>query len=168
MLPHTFYKQNTCDVAKKLLGQRLHIGRNWGWITETEAYLGENDPASHAYNGLTKRNAPMYLEGGHIYIYLIYGMHYCLNIVTENEGFPSAVLIRGMYFDDINYHATGPGKLTKHLNINSTLNGKLLSKANTIWVDQGHKNTTHHQQSRIGIKRGLEHQWRYTMINKSF
>ena len=150
------------------LGQRLHVGRNWGWITETEAYVGEDDPASHAHKGLTKRNSPMYLEGGHIYVYLIYGMHYCLNIVTESEGFPSAVLIRGLYFDDINYHAKGPGKLTKHLNINLTFNGKLLCKANNIWIDKGHNNLPYHQQSRIGIKKGLEHQWRYTTIDTDF
>ena len=87
--------QSTIEVAKRLLGHELVYngpnGRVGGIITETEAYT-EDDPACHAYNGKkTQRNAPMFLAAGHIYIYFIYGMYHCLNVVTEKEGVGAAV-----------------------------------------------------------------------------
>lgn len=94
----SFYLSNTIEIAKNLLGKVFFYQSEHGKILlrieETEAYLGKEDLASHARHGKTKRNQAMYLEGGHLYIYLIYGLHYMLNIVTGEKGSPSAVLIR--------------------------------------------------------------------------
>jgi DNA-3-methyladenine glycosylase len=99
-LPRSFYLQRTLKVAKDLLGKHLirKIGRSTliGKIVEVEAYLGEKDPASHAYRGKTKRNEVMFLEGGHLYVYFTYGMHYCCNVVTEKKGIGHAVLLRAI------------------------------------------------------------------------
>jgi DNA-3-methyladenine glycosylase len=99
-LDRAFFAHDTLTVARALLGQRLvrllDGERLAGCIVEVEAYLGEDDLASHARCGRTRRNAPMYGPPGHAYVYFIYGMHHCLNVVTEREGFPAAVLIRAL------------------------------------------------------------------------
>jgi DNA-3-methyladenine glycosylase len=99
-LPRAFYFQETVDVARALLGCVLwrRLGREWlaVRIVETEAYLGANDAASHARRGhRSPRNESMYLDGGHAYVYLTYGMHWCANVVTQDDGIPEAVLLRG-------------------------------------------------------------------------
>ena len=95
-----FFARDTLTVARELLGQRivrvLDGRRLAGRIVEVEAYVGETDHASHASCGPTRRNAPMYGPPGHAYVYLIYGMHNCLNVVTERDGYPAAVLIRAL------------------------------------------------------------------------
>ncbi len=99
-LTRAFFDRDTLVVARHLLGRRLvrmlDGERLSGRIVEVEAYVGEDDQASHARSGRTERNAPMYGPPGHAYVYLIYGMHHCLNTVTEREGFPAAVLIRAL------------------------------------------------------------------------
>jgi DNA-3-methyladenine glycosylase len=99
-LRRAFFARDTLTVARELLGQRLvrmlDGQRLCGRIVEVEAYIGEEDRASHARCGVTRRNAPMYGPPGHAYIYLVYGMHHCLNVVTEREGYPAAVLIRAL------------------------------------------------------------------------
>lgn len=99
-LPRDFFDRPTLQVARELLGQvlvRLLDGeRLSGRIVEVEAYIGEDDLASHARFGRTERNAAMYGPPGCAYVYQIYGIHHCLNIVTEREGFPAAVLIRAL------------------------------------------------------------------------
>ena len=99
-LGQDFFARDTFAVARGLLGQRLvrvlKGQRLSGRIVEVEAYVGEEDQSSHASCGPTRRNAPMYGPPGHAYIYLIYGMHYCFNVVTEREGYPAAVLIRAL------------------------------------------------------------------------
>ena len=100
-LSREFYLGDTVDIARRLLGTYLvrQLGKTVlvGRITETEAYIGRCDKACHAYGyHKTPRNAPMFLGPGHAYIYLIYGMHHCLNLVTEPEGEPAAVLIRAL------------------------------------------------------------------------
>lgn len=99
LLDRNFYSRDTHVVAKKLLGKLLvrQIGRKKivGRICEVESYIGENDKACHASKGRTPRTEVMYGEAGHAYVYMIYGMYYCLNIVTERVDFPAAVLIRG-------------------------------------------------------------------------
>ncbi len=99
-LSRDFFARDTLTVARELLGQRLVRARDGerlsGRIVEVEAYVGEDDQASHARPGPTRRNAPMYGPPGHAYVYLIYGMHHCFNVVTGPEGFPAAVLIRAL------------------------------------------------------------------------
>jgi len=98
-------------------------------ITETEAYNGFNDKASHAHRGKTKRNSVMFGRPGYFYVYLTYGMHYMLNIVTGEEGFPAAVLIRGVN------GISGPGRLTKALHIAKYQNKKPADKKIGLWVE---------------------------------
>jgi DNA-3-methyladenine glycosylase len=100
--PHTrplgprFFNRPTIELAKALLGKRLALGGLCGKIVETEAYLCKNDPGCHAARGLTPRNAPMFGPAGRTYVYLIYGMYHCLNIVSGKEGEGEAVLIRAL------------------------------------------------------------------------
>jgi DNA-3-methyladenine glycosylase len=100
LLPRTFYDRPTLDVARDLLGKVLVHNRRGvrtsGAIVEVEAYIGESDPACHAAPGLTKRNAPLYGTPGHAYVYLNYGIHCLVNVVTESHGAPAAVLIRAL------------------------------------------------------------------------
>lgn len=162
MLESDFFKQDTVEVAKKLLGKKIirNISGNFfcAKIVETEAYLGLEDRACHSYGGkITNRNKTLYLDGGHIYVYLIYGMYNLLNIVTRDENYPEAVLIRAVeplenldafsqnrfgknYKDLTNYQkknlSNGPGKLSMALGIDRTLNEKKLSK-NYLYIASG-------------------------------
>ena len=106
-LPYEFYHRPCLTVARDLVGKVLVCGEKRLRISETEAYCGEADTACHAHNGKTKRTEVMYMRSGTIYIYLCYGMHWLLNIVTGEENAPEAVLIRACV------EADGPGKLTK-------------------------------------------------------
>ena len=100
ILPRSFYDRPTLEVARDLLGKVLVHNRRGvstsGVIVEVEAYIGESDPACHAAPGLTTRNAPLYGTAGHAYVYLNYGIHCLVNIVTESQGSPAAVLIRAL------------------------------------------------------------------------
>ncbi len=115
-------------MAPALLGLRLvrdtREGRSGGIIVETEAYGGPADRASHARAGLTRRTAPMFGPPGHAYVYLIYGVHHCMNVVTEPEGKAAAVLIRALEpVRDIEGSTKGPGLLCRAMGIDRTLNG---------------------------------------------
>lgn len=133
-LPRDFYDRDTTLVAQELLGKYLvrvrdgvrHIGR----IVETEAYLGPHDLAAHSARGRTPRTEVMFGPPGHAYVYMIYGMHYCLNVVTETEGHASAVLIRALEpVRNIEASTRGPALLCKALAIDKRLNGHdLLSR----------------------------------------
>jgi DNA-3-methyladenine glycosylase len=132
-LPRDFYARPTLRVARDLLGKVLALenagSTKTARIVEVEAYLGGRDPASHAYRGLTPRTAPMFGPPGRSYVYFVYGMYHCLNVVTESDGIAGAVLLRGAEplagFDDAGPRAlAGPGKLarafgltTKHTNL---------------------------------------------------
>jgi len=155
-LSQNFFKKPTLKAAEHLLGKYLVVDKNKkrvvGRIVETEAYIGEDDSACHASNGRTSRSETLYQKAGTIYVYLIYGMYHCLNIVTERENFPSAVLIRAVEpiegiemmknrrkTEDIHNLASGPGKLCEAFNINKTMNGKNIF-GRDIWIeDRGEK-----------------------------
>lgn len=152
-LPRTFYLRPTLAVARDLLGCRLVRSldgeRLSGRIVEVEAYIGEDDLASHAARGCTDRNRAMYGPGGLAYVYLIYGMHHCLNVVTEPEGFPAAVLIRAIAPEEgvatmqrrrsgRTAHLTdGPGKLCQALAIDRRLDGHDLALGRALWLEAG-------------------------------
>lgn len=131
-----FFERDTRVVARDLLGMEIvyKVGRKTisGIITETEAYRGFADRASHASRGKTARNAPMFGPPGTLYIYLVYGMHWCLNIVTEREEFPAAVLIRGVWVGDAHYN--GPGKFTRAFGITKTLNGENIIRHEKLFL----------------------------------
>ncbi len=125
-LKRSFYTKPTLKVAKELLGKYLvrRIGKKKleGKIIETEAYIGPKDRASHAFgNKLTPRNLAEYFIGGHIYIYLVYGMHWQLNISTYKEGKPECVLIRAL---DLGRLADGPGKVCRYLKLDKSFYGE--------------------------------------------
>ncbi len=142
ILPPAFYERDTVTVAKDLLGcllvHREETGTTMGWIVEDEAYL-RGDPAAHSFRGETKRNSVMFGPAGHAYIYRIYGLHTCVNVVTGPEGAGEAVLIRALepaigidlmqerrVMNDPVSLASGPGKLTQSLGITMDLNGTSL------------------------------------------
>ena len=123
-LEREFFLQSTDEVAKQLLGKLITITHNKkifkAIITETESYHGD-DPASHASRKRTPRNEPMFWRGGHLYVYLIYGMYFCLNVTTENVDYPAAVLIRGVkIIEPEDKILNGPGKLCRDLLIDKT------------------------------------------------
>jgi DNA-3-methyladenine glycosylase len=143
-LPRKFYFQDTVPLAKALLGKRLV--RVWrgkrlsGIIVETEAYLGEIDAAAHTYKGRTERNRSMYLEGGHAYVYFIYGMHYCINVVAKRAGEPEAVLLRALAPEPgsaLAGRTDGPGRLCKALRITKALDGVYLGGETVFIEDAG-------------------------------
>ena len=161
-LAREFYIRPTLEVAKELLGKyivRKFRGKKLvGKIVETEAYIGPKDKASHAYGGkVTERNKAEYLIGGHVYIYLVYGMYWQLNISTEEEGKPECCLIRAL--EPINLQsqisklkttsqksnllknpADGPGKLCRWLKLDKSFYGEDLTRSKRIWLeDRGEK-----------------------------
>ena len=162
-LTQEFYDKSAIDLAPRLIGKLLC--RNIGGeiirlrITETEAYYGEEDTACHAHRGRTERTKIMYERGGVAYVYLCYGIHSLLNIVTGEKGHPEAVLIRGVENLD------GPGKLTKFLRIDRSLNGENLMTSSGLWLEDDGVRPEYKTSSRIGIDYAAEEDrnrhWRY-------
>ena len=153
LLPRKFYDRPTLTVARELLGARLvrilDGVKLVGIISETEAYIGEDDLACHAKAGRTKRTDPMYGPPGHAYIYFTYGNHWMLNVVTEQEGFPAAVLIRAIQpLEGVDVmmerrqgrDTLGPGKMTQALGITISENYVDLTEAgSSLWIEAGVK-----------------------------
>ena len=145
------YAVDAVTAAKMLLGKwlcrRLPNGRVLkARIVETEAYCGESDTACHAHCGKTERNAPMYEAGGIAYVYLCYGMHNLLNVVTGPKDYPEAVLIRGVE------GAIGPGRVTKLLQIDRSLNREPLATSRFLWIEDDDTNPPRFKATpRIGI-----------------
>jgi len=130
-LGRPFFRRGTLETARDLLGRvlcrRLPSGDLLrGRIVEVEAYDGPSDRASHASRGRTPRNAPMFEAGGLAYVYLVYGMHHCLNVVTGEAGYPAAVLLRGAESPVAGRSAVGPGRLTRAFQIDRSLDGASL------------------------------------------
>lgn len=187
-----FYRRPTLAVARDLLGLALvhdtPAGRTAGLIVEVEAYIGESDPACHAAAGPTARNAPMYGEPGRAYVYLNYGIHHLVNVVTEPVGKPAAVLIRALEPVEgvalmrarrgprrdgrpvvVHDLCRGPGNLTRAMGIGAEHNradlvrpaGRCPAAAGGLWIeDRGVRVNAVEWTARIGIRVGLEHAWR--------
>ncbi len=147
-----FYLQPAVDLAKKLLGKYiLRRDKNGriikGRIIETEAYIGPQDKAAHSYKWkITDRNRIEYQEGGYIYIYLVYGMYWQLNITAAKENQPECVLIRALDPVSINQElkkriilTNGPGKVCRYLKLDKSFYGENLTKSNKIWLKKGGK-----------------------------
>jgi DNA-3-methyladenine glycosylase len=187
-LTRSFYERNTLIVAQDLLGKKLvrRLGglKLTGWIVETEAYRGSDDPASHAFRGMTKRNAVMFRGPGIAYVYIAFGVNYCLNVTTERVGNAGAVLIRAIEPVDgidsmienrpnsrgnIVSLTSGPGKLCQAMNITTELNGAdllddgELSIRSSDWHPRGIEATR-----RIGISRATRRLWRYHIKGNKF
>ena len=160
-LERIFFERNTLSVAKNLLGQMLIYNNFAGIITETEAYIGETDPACHAARGKTKRTEVMYGPAGLSYIYLIYGMYHCLNFVTEKKDFPAAVLIRGLYLLEPKIHLDGPGKLCRKIGLDLKSNKKDLTQDKEFYLLKTNLNFNFETTSRIGISKGQDKEWRF-------
>jgi len=181
ILPRSFYNRPTLTVAEELLGKvlvhRTPGGVAAGMIVETEAYIGEDDPACHAATGPTRRNAPLYGSPGCAYVYLNYGIHYLVNAVTETEGHPAAVLIRALHpMDGIAVMkerrapggrdvaepdlCRGPGNLTRALGITLADNLLDLVSSRLVIEDRGFGAGDVSWGPRIGIRVGTERSWR--------
>ena len=183
ILPRDFYARDTVQVAKGLLAKHLvrRKGRAQmvGKIIEVEAYKGSDDPASHAFRGITRRNAPMFAESGHAYVYFTYGNHYCLNVTTERSGTPGAILIRALEpleglglmrklranVSDLEL-TSGPGKLTKALGIDKSLNGVDMTWRGPLFiVDSRSESFQMRCSPRVGIREGKDRLWRFYIFN---
>ena len=170
-LKKDFYNRPTLKVAQDLLGKflvrKIKDRKIAAMITETEAYIGEKDLASHARFGPTKRNAVMYGHAGVWYVHLIYGMYWMLNVITEGHGSPAGILIRGVITEE-GEKLNGPGKLTRGMKINKTFNLKSVS-AGDLWIeDRGIKIPLRKikKTPRIGIDYAEEYKdklWRFVL-----
>jgi len=184
-LPESFYlDSDVCGIARALLGKVLWCSGPEGVkalvITETEAYEGETDRASHAWGGRrTGRTETMYRQGGHAYVYLCYGIHWLFNAVTADEGVPHAVLVRGgfpleLYADKVDpgiwkrKMISGPGRVTKYLGIGKQYNGIWLPGSSEIGIgDAGveMKEAQIEATARIGVGYAGEHAgWEYRFV----
>ncbi len=186
IVPRDFYARDTVKVAMNLLGKLMvrvkGTGRMKGRIVEVEAYRGKDDPASHAFRGPTLRNAPMFGEPGHAYVYFTYGNHYCLNITTQATGTPGAILIRaiepleGLHamrrlrpnVPDSNL-TNGPGKLTKALGIDKSLNEVDMTKRGPLFVVESEQAKFEvGRSSRVGISQGTDVLWRFYIVGNPY
>lgn len=187
-LKHEFYLSNdVVAIARELLGKRLYTNIEGqvtgGIITETEAYAGPTDKASHAYNNRrTARTEVMFQEGGIAYVYLCYGIHHLLNVVTNRDGIPHAVLIRGIFPTDgieimlkrrnkakLDHGLTnGPGSVCQALGINMQHNATRFD-SRSMWIEEGAKVTPYQikTSTRVGIDYAGEDAllpWRFLLI----
>ena len=161
-LDRVFFCRPCEEVARDLVGKLLiHNGQALR-ISETEVYCGESDTACHAHKGRTRRTEVMYGQAGTLYIYLCYGMHWMLNIVTGETGHPEAVLIRACV------EAPGPGRLTKRLNITGSLNASFIGDPDGICVADDGFTCAVTEDRRVGIgyasQEDQERLWRFKMV----
>lgn len=186
VLPKQFYLQPTLDVARQLIGKlfehRSNDGVISGRIVEVEAYH-ETEPASHTYRGRTGRNEVMFRDGGYLYVYFTYGMHYCMNVVTEGSGTGAAVLIRAVEPLDglewiirnrgdrhtLHNLTNGPAKVCEAFGIDRSHNGLPLSgPAVRILETPAVPSSQIEISRRIGISRATELEWRFALKDNPF
>ena len=177
-LDRSFFEGDTVEVAKRLLGTllvRIVGGRRLsGRIVEVEAYRGEEDPASHAFRGMTRRNSVMFGKPGRAYVYFTMGMHWCLNVTTEKPGQAGAALVRALEpREGVDFMfklrgqrrlvdlTSGPAKLTMAMAIDGKLNGEDLTSSKRLFLESGQAPREVGATSRVGISRGVEFKWRF-------
>ena len=185
ILSQSWFERSALEVAPDLIGctlvRRFVDGRMLrGTIVETEAYE-EGDPACHAYRKKTKRNWIMFGPAGYVYVYLIYGMYYCLNFITDRDEFASAVLIRALAMEEVDPAllkpkelksrerpdriAAGPGKLCRVMEIDLDLYGTSLEEGSALWVEgrslMSNSPIKLIQTTRIGLTQGVDLPWRW-------
>ncbi|HEX9912050.1 MAG TPA: DNA-3-methyladenine glycosylase [candidate division Zixibacteria bacterium] len=185
ILQRKFYNRSTLKVAKELLGKYLVVPKNGeklsGKIVETEAYIGLNDPASHAHRGMSERNKIMFGAPGYAYVYFTYGMYHCLNFVTERNGYPAAVLIRALEpeqgIDTMEQRrkteimeelTNGPGKLCLAMGIDRALCGADLCSEVIYVEDRGESTGKIVSTNRVGVDKGKEKKWRFYIKESGF
>ena len=186
ILDKKFYERETTTVAKQLIGKRLirkiQNRKLTGIITETEAYRGSDDPASHAATKITDRNKVMFGSVGISYIYFTYGMYFMLNVVAkskkQNAG---AVLIRGIFpqdgikimiknrgIEDTNKISNGPGKLTMAMDISMEENNIDLTKKSSIYISEGITVKKIKRLPRVGISKAKDKEWNFSINPKDY
>jgi len=161
-----FWEKDVLEVAPALIGKMLvrrwRSGEEKRWlITEVEAYRGEEDLACHARSGRTKRTEVMYQPGGRVYVYLIYGKYWMLNVVTGKENQPQAVLIRGVE------GSNGPGKLGQRLGLDKSFYGEDINLSLRLWIEDGKERKLKIERiRRVGVEyagRWAEKLWRWKL-----
>lgn len=187
IIPRTFYQRDTVKVARELLGKRVvrYEDRTYcsGIIVETEAYECTEE-ACHAFRGKTKSNEALFGQVGHAYIYFIYGMYYCFNVVSRNKSTAAGgVLIRALepiegielmkqrrHVKQLHQLTSGPGKLTQALNITKKLYGIDVTKKGALYITEGIKipKSIIVEDKRIGISKEQERAWRFYCKDNSF
>ncbi len=187
ILPVSFYSRSTLKVLDDLIGKVLvrksEEGLTSGVIVEAEAYTGEDDPASYAFSGRTKRSEIMYGPPGRAFVHFTYGMHHMLNLVTEREEFPAAILIRALepregislmkkrrQTEELINLCSGPAKICQAFGIDRSHNGLSLSSSRSaIFIKEGEKRKEELiWTSRIGIGEGKERLWRAYLKGSPF
>ncbi|MBR1647866.1 MAG: DNA-3-methyladenine glycosylase [Selenomonadaceae bacterium] len=186
-LPREFYLRDGLTVAHELIGKKLvtnlHDGLTGGIIVETEAYMGAIDAAAHSYKGLTERTKIFYGAGGFVYVYLIYGMHICTNVVANVENFPEAVLIRALQPTDgielmkirrgkknLRELCSGPGKLSQALGVTKNFYGADLC-GDEIFIETTDFQTEVAATKRINVDYAGEAAnflWRFVAVGNKF
>ncbi|MGE5460563.1 MAG: DNA-3-methyladenine glycosylase [Solirubrobacterales bacterium] len=186
-LPRSFFARPSTKVAPDLLGRVLvrilpDGGRLSATIVETEAY-GEGDPASHAFRGRTPRNAVMFGPPGHLYVYFTYGMHFCMNVVTESEGRGSAVLLRAAEplqgheamaerrgTSEVRRLCSGPARWTQAFGIARQENGADLVRGREVYLLEGEPvpRSAIRITTRVGVNVGIERPWRFLVAQSPF
>ena len=167
-LVKSFFLRDVLEVAPEMLGKIIvrkfednHLGKFV--ITEVEAYIGNGDLACHASKGKTKRTEVMFREGGLVYVYLIYGMYWMLNIVTGKKNEAEAVLIRGVQ------EISGPGRVGKALQLDKSFYGENLLTSEKIWIENANPVVKFETSPRIGINYAGEpwvsKPWRFVLLN---
>ena len=186
-IPREFYERDTLTVARELIGQVIvrntPEGITKGRIVEAEAYLGEIDPAAHSYKGKTHRVRVQYEGKGLAYIYMIYGVHYCLNITSGADSKPEAILIRALEpiegidimerrrgTTKLTNLCSGPGKLTKAMDIDMSLYGTDLVTSRDLYLEYGDPVEVE-TSKRINIDyagKAADYLWRFTKKGSRF
>lgn len=174
---------NSIIAARQLLGYKLSCktsnGVTSGYIVETEAYR-EDDPASHSYHGLTKANSALFDSAGTVYVYFIYGLHNCVNIVTGKSGVGQAVLIRAIepidginfmksrrHISDVKQLTNGPAKLAQAFAIDKSMNGSNILNG-PLYIEKGYIPKEIVVGKRIGIAKAIDKEWRFYIKDNQF